>query len=230
MNLQDVVHAWHSAQPHPLAPTLTQGDFPVAMRLATFLKFGQGHAGPQEAANFWSEFQAMNQSLLAQNRQPISPEEFTHVAQQMAKSSFAYHGRPPSMYEIGRLRDANPKDITDYYGALPDEHYPTISAADMAKAIHTARPWANQALGRDPLKLEAAYFASSGHSPADYYKEVARGGSDPTGGNAGAVGAANAGGQQAGQRANDSGVADGHASAGGSAGVSQGGAGGAAGS
>src|SRR5262245_43857378 len=137
--LEELVARWHADQPHPKAPSVKIGEYPVAARLATLLKFGSGHATSQEAANFWSEFQAMNAALVQQKKMPVGPEEFTHLAEQMARSSYAYHGRPPSMYEIQRLRDAHPKDIANYFGSLPDKDYPTISAADMARMLHAAQ-------------------------------------------------------------------------------------------
>lgn len=219
--LEDVVRQWHASQPHPQAPSVRVGDYPVAARLATILKFGSGHASPQEAAMFWHEFNVMNQNLVAQKKLPVGPEEFTHLSQQMGRSSFAYHGRPPSMYEIQRLRDADPKTVHDYYGGLPDEQYPTLSAADMAKALHAARPWAMQIVGREPVKLEAAYLHHSGQNPADYYRDV-HGTGDQAGAQPGVAGTGDAGRQQAGQRAGDSGVATGAAVAGGPQGVSQG--------
>jgi hypothetical protein len=220
--LEEIVHGYFSSLPHPKAPALSVGDFPVATRLATMLKFGQGHASPQEAENFWHEYQTMNQNLQAQNKAPIGPEEFTHLAQQMARSSFAYHGRPPSMYEIQRMRDADPKAISDYYGALPDEHYPTVSAADMAKTLHAARPWAQQYAQREPSKLEAAYLHASGQSPADYYQQAAKkDGTNDQGGppDPGAAGAGDAGRQPPDQRADDPRLASGPAAAGGGQGV-----------
>ncbi len=226
--IEELVNQWHAAQPHPQAPGLTVGDYPVAVRLATILKFGTDHASASEATNFWHEFKSMNQALVASNKMPVSPEEFTHLAQQMARSSFAYHGRPPSMYEVRRLRDADPAAIHAYYGALPDEHYPTVTAADMAKALHAARPWANQILGRDATKLEATYLHHSGQNPRDYFQQVSGGSNDQTGGQPGAAGAADAGGQQAGARADDSGMAAGTAAASGGQGVPARGAGGAA--
>lgn len=207
MNLEELVTQWHNEQPHPRAPKLKVGDYPVAMRLATALKFGQGHASPSEAENFWHEYQTMNENLIAQKKMPVGPEEFTHLAQQMGRSSFGYHGRPPSMYEIARLRDANPREIHDYYGGLPDEHYPTVTAAEMAKALHAARPWANQIVGRDPVKLEGAYFHHSGQNPADYYRNTHDGSDDQGGTHARTTGSGDAGGQQADPRAGDPGMA-----------------------
>ena len=224
MTPEELVQQWHAAQPHPQAPSLTVGEYPTAVRLATILKFGSGHASPQEAANFWKEFQQMNSTLQAQNKLPLAPEEFEHLSQQMARSSYAYHGRPPSMYEVAKLRDAKPGEISDYFGALPDEHYPTVSAADMAKALHAARPWANQYVGRDANKLEGAYLHHSGQSPADYYKAMASDGTQDQAGSSDTrtTGGGNAGGQPADQRAVDPGLASGAPAPGGQPGASQG--------
>jgi hypothetical protein len=220
-SLEQIVHEWHMEQPSPREPSISVGDLPVATRLATFLKFGSGHASPQEASLFWREFKQMNDTLTVQKKMPLGPEEFEHLSQQMARSSFAYHGRPPTMYEMTRLRDANPKDIHDYFGSLPDEHYPTVSAADMAKALHAARPWSQQYLSEEPTKLDAAYLHSSGQSPSDYYSQRAnQGGSDNQVGPYGELaGAGDAGGRQASARASDPRLAAGAAAAGGGQGV-----------
>lgn len=213
---EQLAQEWHAEQPHPQAPSVRVGDYPVAARLATILKFGQGHATSQEVGNFWHEFQTMNEMLVTQQKMPISPDEFTHLAQQMARSSFTYHGRPPSMHEIARLRDAHPKDIHDFYYQLPDEHYPSVPAGEMVKALHSARPWANMIAGTEPTKLDAAYLFHSGHNPRDFYQQRAahdgdqdRGESQP-----GAPSSDAARGQSPDQRAADSGMASRAAAAG----------------
>ena len=172
--LQEIVDQYHQSQPHPRAPELTVGEYPVAARLATLLKFGTGHAEPQEVVGFWKDFQKMNQTLQAQKKLPIEPEEFAQVAQTMAKVSYAYHGRPPSMSEITRLRDAHPKDVHDYFAALPDEHYPHVSAGQMVKSLESAKPWSQIHLGRAPNKQEASYLHHSGHSAQDFYQQMAQ--------------------------------------------------------
>lgn len=216
-SIEEVVQQWHAEQPHPQAPSVKVGEYPVAARMATMLKFGQGHASPQEVAGFWHEFQSMNQALQLQAKTPISPDEFTHLAQQMARSSFTYHGRPPTMHEIQRLRDADPKTIHDYFGALPDEHYPSVPAAEMAKALHAARPWAQMTTGSEPTKLDAAYLYHSGQNPQDFYQARAKhdGDQDRSGPDTGAVGADPAGGLATDQRAGDPRLASGSAPAGG---------------
>jgi hypothetical protein len=214
--IHDLVQQWHAQQPHPKAPSVTVGDYPVAARLATILKFGQQSPGPQEVAGFWREFGAMNETLTAQKKLPIGPEEFVHLAQQAARSSFAYHGRPPSMYELGRLRDAHPKDIADYYAALPDQHYPTVPAGEMAKALQAAQPHAQQHIGREPNKGEAAYLYHSGASPDGYYQSLKGDGTqDQIGPHPGVAGPGNAGGLAAPQRAADPRLATGSTAAGG---------------
>lgn len=170
--LQKAVQDWHNAQPHPQARDITVGDFPIAARMATMLKFGQGHASPAETANFWKEFQTHNSHLLQRNQQPYSPEDFIQQVQQMAKSSFAFHGRPPNMTEIFRLKDAHPQDVHKYFGSLPDEQHPHIAAQDMVKALESARPWANLHLGREPNKVEASYLHHSGQNAQQYYEQM----------------------------------------------------------
>lgn len=216
---EEIIHQWYDRQPHPRAPTVKVGEYPVAAKLATVLKFGSGHASPQEVANFWREYQSMNQTLQAQNKLPYSPEEFTQVAKQVAVSSFAFHGRPPTMAEMTRLRDAHPKDIHSYYGALPDQHYPTVSAADMAKALHSAQPFANMIAGREPNKLDAVYLIHSGEHPSEYYKRLQGGNQDQSGGQSSVPGLGVAGGQPADQRAGDTGLAAGPPAPGGADGV-----------
>lgn len=171
--LKQIVDQYHQSQPHPRAPELTVGEYPVAAKLATMLKFGSGHAEPQEVVGFWNEFQKMNQTLQAQKKLPIEPEEFGQLVQSMAKVSFTYHGRPPTMPEITRLRDAHPKDVHDYFAALPDEHYPHVSAGNMVKALQSAQPWSQMHLNRAPNKQEASYLHHSGHSPQDFYQTLA---------------------------------------------------------
>ena len=147
----------------------------------------------------------MNESLTAQQKLPVGPEEFEHLAQQAARSSFAYHSRPPSMYELERLRDAHPKDIANYYESLPDRHYPTVPAGEMAKALQAAQPWARLHLQREPNKGEAAYLYHSGTGAAGYYQTLRdeRGTEDQSGAQPGIAGAGDVGGLQAGSRADD---------------------------
>src|SRR5262245_61454994 len=226
--LDDVIHGYWQSQPHPSAPNLTVGEYPMAMRMATTLKFGQGeHPTPQEADSFMAEFKAMNQTLQSQNKLPYQPEEFIHQAQQMARSSFAYHGRPPSMYEMARLRDSHPKEIVAYYGALPDEHYPTVPAAEMAKALHAATPWSQLYEGTAPNKGDAAYLYHSGQSAEQFYQARARqdGTNDSSGPHAGVPGIRDAGGPQVGAGVGDTGVGTGSGPPGRQQGVPQRGAG-----
>lgn len=163
-----IASEWWRAQPHPLEPRLTIGDFPIAVKLATRARFG-GHASPHEAAAHWQEFQSTNKRLAAQGKEPLSPEEYTHLLDQIAPVSFTYHGKPPSMHEIVALRDQSPKAIRDHYASLPDQHYPHVTAGEMVKSLESAKPWANEHLKRDPVKSEAAYLHHSGHHPQDYY-------------------------------------------------------------
>lgn len=182
-------------QPHPQAPGLKVKEYATAVRLATAMRFG-GHAPAHEAEAFWREFTAMNDRLALQKKMPITPEEFEHVVKPMAQVSFAYHGRPPTMHEIARHRDSDPKQVHDWYANLPDEHYPHVPAGGMVKYLTLAEPHARMNLGRKPNKVEASRFYH-GNFTADaidsYYRRMKeeddRGGEDPTAGHAPGVGA-----------------------------------------
>jgi hypothetical protein len=164
-----IAQEYWSQQPHPHAPTLTNGEFPTAMRLATQAKFG-GHASPQEAEAFWREFQGMNGKLAASKQEPITPEEFGHLLDKLAPLSFVYHGRPPQLNEVAALRDAHPTKQREYFSELPDKHYPDVPAGAMVKSMKAAGPAAQRYLQREPVKLEAAYLHHSGQSPETYYQ------------------------------------------------------------
>ncbi len=152
-------------QPHPREPSLKISEFATAIKLATHVKFG-GHASPAEAGLFWKEF--------APGGVPImSPQEFEHAVDRIAPLSYAFHGRPPSMQEIVKLKDEHPKNVHSYFAELPDKHFPHVSAGNMVKALESAKPHAREHLGREPVKSEASYLHHSGEHPADYYSRLA---------------------------------------------------------
>lgn len=159
----EVAKTWWDAQPHPRAPKLTIGEFATAVKLATLTKFG-GHATPEQAALFWPEFKATGMGV----------GEFEHAIERLAPMSFTYHGRPPTMQEIVRLKDEPPAKASAYFADLPDQHYPFVRSADMIKSLQAADPHAKQILGRPPVKLEAAQLSQSGENPRDYYTRLAQ--------------------------------------------------------
>lgn len=159
---------WHAVakahwdqQPHPKAPNIQIKDYATAVKLATLVKFG-GHASSHETGLFWPEFKATG----------MSPQEFEHAVERIAPVSFTYHGRPPSMQEIVQLKDKHPKDVSSYYGELPDKHYPHVAAKDMVQHLAAATPHAQEHLGRNPVKLEAALLHHSGENPRDFYSKL----------------------------------------------------------
>lgn len=167
-----VAEQWHSEQPHPLNPALKVAEFATAVKLATKMKFG-GHASAQEAGAFWGEFQQMNHTLGAQGKPPVTPLEMGHLIDRISPVSFAYHGRPPTMQEVAQHRDSTPAQVHTYYSDLPDQHYPHVSAGQMAKYLTLADAHAQEHLGRPPVKLEAARFALGNFSSEDvagYYR------------------------------------------------------------
>jgi len=194
----NAVASWFGDQPHPQSPGLKIKEFPTAVRLATKMRFG-GHADAREAEGFWREFQAMNDRLAASKKPPVSSDEFEHLIEPMAKISFAYHGRPPTLHEVVRHRDSDPKQMHDWYANLPDEHYPHVPAGGMAKYLALADPYAQMHLARKPVKLEASRFYHGSFSPDAidaWYQKMkqqeggADGGDDSAAGHAGDAGTA----------------------------------------
>lgn len=169
---------WHSivadyfgAKPHPLAPTLAVRDVPLAVELASHSKFGtnNGHATLGEAELFWKEFQRLE----------MSPDQYREMLDLAAPHSFSLHGRPPTMNEIGKFKEvkleSRPKAVADYYYHLPDKHFPAVPAGEMLKHLMMAKPYAEQHIGRKPVKLEAARFYHSGFQSThieDHYKQL----------------------------------------------------------
>lgn len=160
---------YYGAKPHPAAPGLKVSEVPLAVELASHLKFGSGdgHASLAEAELFWKEFQP----LLDQG---VSPQAFHELVDRAAQHSFALHGRPPSMDELKRFADpkATPADIQRWYHDLPDRHYP-VAAGQLLQQMVRAEPHALQHLGRKPVKKEGFLFANGG-DPASHYPQAAQ--------------------------------------------------------
>lgn len=152
--------AYFDEQPHPRGHGLKIREVLPAVKLASMAKFG-GHASLHEASLFWQEFAPGGVPIMA-------PDEFEHALENIAPVSFTFHGRPPTMKEIATLKDKTPAEVHRHYGDLPDKHHPDVSAANMVKALQSARPWAREHLEREPVKNEAAYLHHSGE-PADVY-------------------------------------------------------------
>jgi hypothetical protein len=156
--------SYFDEQPHPRGHGLKIKEVLPAVKLASMMKFG-GHAEMHEAALFWREFAPGGVPIMA-------PDEFEHALESIAPVSFTFHGRPPTMKEIATLKDKTPAEVHRHYGDLPDKHHPDVSAANMVKALQTARPWARQHLEREPVKNEAAYLHHSGEHPEAYYSRL----------------------------------------------------------
>jgi len=156
-----IAKSYWDAQPHPLAPSLTIGEFATMVKLATMAKFG-GHANAHEATLFAPEFKASG----------LSPEDFEHTLDKIAPLSFTYHGRPPTMKEIATLKDAQPHEATKYFSDLPHKIYGDVSAGNMVKAVQAAKPHAMEHLGREPELNEARYLHHSQEPAANYYARL----------------------------------------------------------
>lgn len=166
IDFEKIAHDFWSQQPHPDAPGVTIGDYPIAMRLATAAKFG-GVASAKETEAFWKEYKA-----LAAEAPELTPDRFEQVLDQLAPLSFTFHGRPPSMHEIKALSTAHPTDQRKHYTELPDKDYPSVTAGQMVSGIVSAEPHARHHVGRPPLKNEVEHLVHSKTDPAAYYSTL----------------------------------------------------------
>ena len=103
----------------------------------------------------------------------MSPQDFEHALERVAPLSYVYHGRPPTMREIGDLAGKASHEVRRYFADLPDKHHPELTAHEMVSAYQAARPWARQHLEREPVKSEAAYLHHSKENPSAYYERLA---------------------------------------------------------
>jgi hypothetical protein len=115
---------------------------------------------------FWQEFAPGGTPLM-------SPDEFEHALDHIAPVSYVFHGRPPTLKEVVALKDRTPAEVSKHFGDLPSKHHPEISAASFVKAYQSARPWAREHLGREPVHTEAATLHHSGENPSTYYERLA---------------------------------------------------------
>lgn len=166
VNFDQIAQEYYGSLPHPASKTgILVRDWAMAVQLASASKFG-GHANPGETDMFWPEFQALG----------LTPSQYLDSLQRLAKWSFQYHGRPPSMGEIKDLHPLKPHEQHQHYQSLPDQHYPDVTAGDMVKALAVSNHYATKHLQRGALKNEARLVHHGGMAPGavdDFYKGLA---------------------------------------------------------
>jgi hypothetical protein len=158
------VKDYFGEQPHPRGHGLKIREVLPAVKLATMMKFG-GHATLHEARMFWDEFAPGGVPMM-------SPQDFEHALDKIAPVSYSFHGRPPTLKEVGELSSKAAHEIHKYFSDLPSKERPEISAGDYVKAYQKARPWAREHLGREPVSVEAAHLHHSGERPDVYYQRL----------------------------------------------------------
>lgn len=160
--IQEAVSSHLNAQPHPLAPSITVGDYGTHERVASMLnsRVLQGNKPSAEMVVHAAE---------TLKGMKMSPGEFEHVWTVARPVANRLLNRDPSMLEMSKhLREAAPKDVHQYYSDHPYPGYEEVRAGDVAKYMRAAEPIARR-YGKAPNMEEVTRFAAAGYNHDDMH-------------------------------------------------------------
>ena len=167
-SIRDAVDAHLNAQPHPLAPTLTVGEYPNFERVASMLNSEvlRGNQPTPEMVSHASETLKGMQ---------MSPGDFEHVWTMARPVANRLLGRDPSMIEMAKhLREATPREVHQYYSDHPYPGYEEVRAGEVAKYMRAAEPIARR-YQRKPNLEEVTRFAAAGYTHDDMHQHYGGG-------------------------------------------------------
>lgn len=162
-SIQQAVTTHLNSQPHPMAPSLTVGEFPVYERVAAMLndKVLQGNKPKPEMVAH------AHQTLKSAQ---LSPGEFENVWTLARPVANRLLDRDPSIPEMAKhLREATPGMVHDYYSNHPYPGYEEVKAGDVARYMRAAEPIARR-YGKSPNLEEVTRFAVSGYGHDDIHQ------------------------------------------------------------
>lgn len=142
--------------PHPKAPELRVKDYKAHERAAAMMKNPE-EAQPQDVVNMYH--------LLKQAG--MSPADFEHTWELARPVANRFLGRDPRPQELAQFVGAHPADVHDYYANSSYPGHEEVKAGDFVRYHHAATPIAQMTLGRKPLPVEVARFASAGYQTED---------------------------------------------------------------
>jgi hypothetical protein len=162
-SIREATAAHINAQPHPLAPDLTVGEYPIYERVASMLndQVLRGNTPhPEMVVHAQKTLQAAK----------LSAGEFEHIWTMARPVANRLLDRDPSIVEMAEhLRTATPRDVHQYYSDHPYPGYEEVRAGDVAKYMRAAEPIARR-YGRTPNEEEVTRFAVAGYSHDDMHQ------------------------------------------------------------
>lgn len=161
--IRQAVEAHINAQPHPLAPDLTVGEYPMFERIASMLNDQVLRGNKPKPEMVVHAHQTLKSAQL-------SPGEFEHIWTMARPVANRLLDRDPSIIEMAKhLREATPKDVHQYYSDHPYPGYEEVSAGQVARYQRAAEPIARR-YGKSPNLEEVTRFAAAGYTHDDMHQ------------------------------------------------------------
>lgn len=156
--LAGVVEDLIGRMPHPEAPSLSVADYRATERAAGMLKNPQ-EATPQDVVNTYHQLKHVG----------LSAADFENTWELARPVANRILGRDPRLQELVQFVGAHPADVHGYYMEHPMPGHEEVKAGDFLRYYHAATPIAQATVGRKPLPVEVARFASAGYATEDIH-------------------------------------------------------------
>lgn len=139
-------------KPHPDIPEIKVSQYEVFARVAAQLN-QTNQPKPAQVANAYHML----------TNAELAPAEFERLWEVARPLSQRLLGRDPTIHDLQALTHKMPNEVQGYYMTHPHPQYPEVSAGDMIRYYHVARPISQQLWGREPNDHELARMALAGY-------------------------------------------------------------------
>lgn len=150
-----VMSVWGS-KPHPDVPEIQVKQYETFARVAAELHETNTPSHDQVAG----AYHLLTNAELA----PAEFERLWKVAKPLAKRLL---GQNPDIHDLHALVGKMPGEVQSYYMAHPHPDYPEVSAGDMVRYYHIARPMSQQLWGMEPNAHELARMVMGQYDAED---------------------------------------------------------------
>lgn len=156
--LNEVIQETIGNMPHPDAPELKVKDYRAHENAAAMMK-NPDDVQPQDVVNMYHMLKTAG----------MSAADFEDTWQTARPVANQLLDRDPRAQELVKFVGLAPSDIHDFYAGHPYPGYEEVKAGDFLRYHHAATPIAQMTVGRKPLPLEIARFASAGYQAEDMF-------------------------------------------------------------